>query len=430
MQENRRQRTYDPRLIQIVRESGDVTVATRIGVPRSTAAGWLRRQGDPFLVPDGPSIASLRRELVVLQLRVRRLTALVRIAWAILRVVRPDFSNVRFSRTDRKRILDAIYRSRRALTLRRALRLFGVSPARFHAWKSEDRACEITGTATCSRKSPQRLTVEEVNCMREMVSSPEFRHVSMGQLALLAQRMGRVFASASTWCRVTRERGWRRPRLRFHPARPEVGIRSTRPDEIWHIDTTIIRLLDGTRTYLHAVIDNFSRRILAWRLSDRFDVTNTVTILHEAESKRSDRTETPIVLADAGVENVNKSVDEVVESGVLRRILAQTEIRFSNSMIEAWWRSLKHQWLYLHRLDRVDALRDLIEFYVGEYNSKLPHSAFRGQTPDEKYFGKNRDIESELAASRATAQQARLERNRGRTCSACRPVSRPGSTAA
>src|SRR2546426_11703696 len=39
---------------------------------------------------------------------------------------------------------------------------------------------------------------------------------------------------------------------------------------MWHIDTTVIRLLDGTRAYLHAVIDNFSRRILAWRVADTF----------------------------------------------------------------------------------------------------------------------------------------------------------------
>jgi transposase InsO family protein len=36
---------------------------------------------------------------------------------------------------------------------------------------------------------------------------------------------------------------------------------------MWHIDTTVIRLLDGTRAYLHAVIDNFSRRILGWRVA-------------------------------------------------------------------------------------------------------------------------------------------------------------------
>jgi transposase InsO family protein len=48
-----------------------------------------------------------------------------------------------------------------------------------------------------------------------------------------------------------------------------VGLRTTRVDEMWHIDTTVIRLLDGT-VYLHAVIDNFSRRILAWRVADTY----------------------------------------------------------------------------------------------------------------------------------------------------------------
>jgi len=45
------------------------------------------------------------------------------------------------------------------------------------------------------------------------------------------------------------------------------------------------------------------------------------------------------------VENVNAQVDELIQTGVLRRVLAFTELKFSNSMIEAWWRSLKHQWL-------------------------------------------------------------------------------------
>ena len=54
------------------------------------------------------------------------------------------------------------------------------------------------------------------------------------------------------------------------------------------------------------------------------------------------------MLADAGVENVNAQVDDLITTGVLRRVLAFTELKFSNSMIEAWWRSLKHQWLFLH----------------------------------------------------------------------------------
>lgn len=50
----------------------------------------------------------------------------------------------------------------------------------------------------------------------------------------------------------------------------------------------------------------------------------------------------PMLLTDGGVENVNGAVDELVESGLLKRVLAQTEIAFSNSLIESWWRVLKH----------------------------------------------------------------------------------------
>jgi hypothetical protein len=82
------------------------------------------------------------------------------------------------------------------------------------------------------------------------------------------------------------------------------------------------------------------------------------------------------------------AVDELVESGILNRVLAQTEITFSNSMTESWWRALKHQWLFLNTLDSVRTVETLVAFYVQEHNARLPHSAFRGQTPDEMYFGK------------------------------------------
>ena len=72
--------------------------------------------------------------------------------------------------------------------------------------------------------------------------------------------------------------------------------------------------------------------------------------------------------------------------GVIRRVLARVEVSFSNSMIEAFWRSLRHQWLYLHSLETFTQLEQLIDFYVREHNTKMPHHAFGGQTPDEMYF--------------------------------------------
>jgi putative transposase len=204
-----------------------------------------------------------------------------------------------------------------------------------------------------------------------------------------------------------------------HPAKPNVGLRTTAPDEMWHIDTTVIRLLDGTRAYVHAVIDNFSRRILAWRVADRSAAVNSVTVLLDAVEHATRSVPAPVVLADAGVENVNAQVDALIDTGVLRRLLAFTELRFSNSMIEAWWRSLKHQWLFLHSLDSVGTIRRLVAFYVHEHNHVLPHSAFRGQTPDEMYFGTGATVAADLAAHGDAARRARVAANRSAFCATC-----------
>ncbi len=89
-------------------------------------------------------------------------------------------------------------------------------------------------------------------------------------------------------------------------------------------------------------------------------------------------------------------------------------------MIESWWRSLKHQWLFLNPLDSVDSVVRLVEFYVNEYNSRLPHSAFRGQTPDEMYFGTGDHVPERLEAERTAARVVRMAENRSRSCRVCR----------
>jgi putative transposase len=142
---------------------------------------------------------------------------------------------------------------------------------------------------------------------------------------------------------------------------------TTRPDEMWHIDTTVIRLLDGTRAYLHAVIDNFSRRILAWRVAETFAPGNSVAVLGEA-SRGATPSETT------------------------------------------------------HSLDSVTTVRRLVEFYVQEHNRVLPHSAFRGQTPDEMYFGTGDAVPADLTSRAAAARRARVEANRSAACGTCSAI--------
>jgi transposase InsO family protein len=103
----------------------------------------------------------------------------------------------------------------------------------------------------------------------------------------------------------------------------------------------LIRLLDGSRAYLHAVIDNFSRRILGWKVSPTFDPEATAEIMLAAVKSMDQGA--PTVLTDGGVENFNGAVDELIHSGLLHRVLAGTEIAYSNSTIESWWRVLAQE---------------------------------------------------------------------------------------
>ena len=144
-----------------------------------------------------------------------------------------------------------------------------------------------------------------------------------------------------------------------------------------------------------------------------------MAVLLEASRAAAPSDTAPVVLADAGVENVNAQVDELIDAGVLRRLLALTEPKFSNSMIEAWWRFLTHQWCFLHSLDSVTTVRRLVELYVDEHNRVLPHSAFRGQTPDEMYFGTGDAVPADLMARAATARRTRAEAHRSASCETC-----------
>ena len=199
-----------------------------------------------------------------------------------------------------------------------------------------------------------------------------------------------------------------------------MGVRATKPNEIWHVGTTLLQLVGGAKVYVHAVIDNYSRRILACQANVTYDTSTTTKLLIEAAMGL--KGVVPKVYMDSGVENLNTQVDALVANGTIQRIIAQVDVVFSNSMIKSWWRMLKHGWLYLNVLATIDDVRKQTAFYVDQHNRVVPHSAFKGQNPDEMHFGKGSDIPNQLNDARTIARQARLATNRAVTCSRCAPT--------
>jgi hypothetical protein len=144
---------------------------------------------------------------VELRRRVKKLTALLRLALALLRSSGFPLTHERVPDGRAKiRILRAVDRARVYVPLRALLRFLRVSPSRFYTWRRLEYACALDDQSSCPHTSPHRLTLSEVQAIEDLVTAPEYRHVPTGTLAVLAQRLGTVWASpsTSTWYHLRR----------------------------------------------------------------------------------------------------------------------------------------------------------------------------------------------------------------------------------
>ena len=169
---DRPQKRYDHRLRELVQRTGDLTVATDLGVPRSTAWGWLRTASTTTVSLDVVDLTEpeLQEEILTLRRRVQKLAALLRLALVVLRVSGFTLEDERLpDGPDKLRIICAINQARACMPLRSVLRLLRLSPSRFHAWHRRDAVCGLDDRSSCPRISPHRLTPSEIRVIHELV---------------------------------------------------------------------------------------------------------------------------------------------------------------------------------------------------------------------------------------------------------------------
>jgi putative transposase len=150
-----------------------------------------------------------------------------------------------------------------------------------------------------------------------------------------------------------------------------------RPNQVWCADITYIPMAKGF-VYLVAVMDWFSRRVLAWRLSITMETDFCVDALREAMDRHG-RPE--IFNTDQGVQFTSAMfLDELSSRGV--RISMDGKGRFlDNIFIERLWRSLKYEEVYIKAYGSVVEARQGIGAWLGFYNEKRPHQALGYLTP-------------------------------------------------
>ena len=185
---------------------------------------------------------------------------------------------------------------------------------------------------------------------------------------------------------------------------------------------SVMRLQNGSRCYIQAIIDNKSRYVLAWKVSKDFGGVRTLALIKEAlaKSKSIGVNVTPSVWVDGGSENLNSNVDSIVNNGKIQRVVAQVDIEQSNSMIESLFHRLKNRYLYYQNLRTYEDLVKHVDFYLKEANASIPFDMLGGATPSEVYLGKVTDIFlSKMLTSADQARKARMNFNRAQNCGKC-----------
>ncbi len=156
----------------------------------------------------------------------------------------------------------------------------------------------------------------------------------------------------------------------------------TRPDQVWARDITYIPMARGF-VYLAAVVDWFSRRILAWRLSIMLEAAFCIEALEEALA-RYGRPE--IVNTDQGSQFTSHDFTSVLLKNEIAISMDGKGAWRDNVFVERLWRSIKYEEVYLKASDSVAEARASIGRYLAFYNGQRPHSSLDRRTPDQAYF--------------------------------------------
>jgi putative transposase len=156
----------------------------------------------------------------------------------------------------------------------------------------------------------------------------------------------------------------------------------TRPNQVWATDITYIPMARGF-VYLVAIVDWFSRRVLAWRLSITLSADFCVEALEEAFERHG---KPEIFNSDQGSQFTSIDFITVLKDARIAISMDGKGAWRDNVFVERFWRTIKYEEVYLRAYGGVFEARASIGRYVGFYNGTRPHSSLGGRTPDQAYL--------------------------------------------
>jgi putative transposase len=410
--------TYHPYLI-IAFHLHCLPEELRTRIPRSTRFDWSQRE---LSTAFGFDWACQQHQLFATLQQVACSKKLLRVNIALLRIIAIGrFMQLHAARFSSKAIRRVVLETIEKVSTEIKVPVILKCLHRSFGWLQQlrnDRRCPTSSLLLCRLKHPGQLLVPEIETIKAYCSDPRFLTWPLVSVYHQLRRDKAAAFQLSTFYKYVGLLQLKRKKVVSRRKNHAIGIRSDRPLGILHADLTLFRTADNVKSYIYLIQDNFSRAILCARVSLKYSAEITLKNLERVHDQYLAPAGIPYaqLVTDDGSENFGVVSDYVCNSRLpkIDHVIAQKDIVFSNSMIEAANKQLKYGFLYHQHIADHGQLKIFSQKAVEDYNNR-PHHRLGGLTPLEALNGGKID-KAGWAESISVARQQRLVKNKQQKC--------------
>ena len=322
---------------------------------------------------------------------------------------------MKYSQAEKMEVIRMVEES--SLSVRQTLDKIGIGRSTFYDWYKKYAEHGYDGLAS-RHKHPKQVwnTIPEWEKDRITDIAREYPERSCREIAYLVTDRYEYFISESSVYRILKARGLvSAPAYRIISAGEKFENPTKRVNELWQTDFTYFKIINWGWYYLLSVLDDYSRYIIAWKLCTTMKSEDVKIVIDMALAKTGvtyvNVYNRPRLLSDNGSCFISSELKDYLFDNEMIHIRSKPYHPMTQGKIERYHRSMKNL-ILLDNYYSPEKLIEQIGRWVKYYNNYRYHEAIDNVTPEDRFYGRDREILEQREITKMKTMKLRRNINR------------------